>query len=222
MKIEQELFKRSNINFEKLKAYGFIKKENTYQYSKIIMDEFKVDITIDKTGKVIGKIYDLSFGEEYTNFRIESQTGEFVNQIKEEYKKILNDIINHCCEKKYFITDQANRITKRINDRYHDEPEFAWESSPGFGIFRNTDTKKWYALIMNIDKSKLDKNCSGEIEAINLKIDSNKIPSLLNKKGIYPAYHMNKKHWITIILDNTLQDEEIIEYIKESHSFTRH
>lgn len=73
---------------------------------------------------------------------------------------------------------------------------------------------------MNIYKSKIDKKCTGEVEVINIKLDEQKVSTLLNKKGFYPAYHMNKRNWITIILDNTLTDEEIIEYIKTSHKYT--
>ena len=103
--------------------------------------------------------------------------------------------------------------------KYYDEPSFEWESYPDFGVFKNKDTKKWYALIMNIDKSKLNDG-EGSIEIVNLKIDENKIKQLLMKKGFYPAYHMNKKYWISVALDETLADEVILELIEESHSFT--
>jgi len=220
MSIEREIMKRITFDFEKLKTYGFIQKGKTYQYSKTFMEGLRADIIIDENQEVTGKVYDTNFEEEYNNFRMENQTGEFANTVKEAYQNILKDIANKCGEKKNFITNQANRITKFIFSFYHDEPEFPWESSSGFGIFRNPTSKKWYGLIMNIDKNKLDKKSSGEVEAINVKLDNQRIENLLNKQGFYPAYHMNKKHWISIILDDTLTDEEVIECIKESHTFT--
>ncbi len=220
MKIENEIFKRSYVNFDKLINYGFIKVDNFYKYSKIFMESFRADIIIDEKGNVSGKIIDLSGDYEYTNFRVESQNGAFVTSIREAYKEILIDIENNCFDKQYFITDQANRIAKMIKDTYYDEPEFPWESTPGAGIFRNPNNKKWYGLIMNIDKSKLDKITNGEVEIINLKLDSNDISGLLRKKGFYPAYHMNKKHWLTIILDDTLSDFEIMDYVTISHRYT--
>lgn len=69
---------------------------------------------------------------------------------------------------------------------------------------------------MNIDKSKITKG-SKEVEIINLKIPEEEIKTLLTKKGYYEAYHMNKKYWLTIILDDTLPDEEIIKYIDISY-----
>lgn len=120
----------------------------------------------------------------------------------------------------YFITEQANRITKRIIEKYDNEPEFAWDRFPGYGIFRNSSNGKWYVIILNIDRSKIDKDNSGEIEVINVKLNNEEIPNLLKKEGIYPAYHMNKKNWVTITLDDTLSDEEIMDYVNISHKYT--
>ena len=219
MNIEDIIFRKTHIDFKKLEDYGFKKFDKIYKYSKVFMDNFKAEIIIDEN-KVSGKIYDLSIEEEYINFRIENGVGEFVSKVREEYKNILKDIVENCTEKFYFITKQANRITKLIINMYNDKPEFAWEKFPGYGIFRNPNNEKWYSLIMNIDKSKIDKKCTGEVEIINVKVDEELIPSLLKRKGFYPSYHMNKKNWITIVLDNTLSDDEIMKYVSMSHKFT--
>jgi len=184
------------------------------------MNGFKAEIIVNSDGKLSGKIYDLNTDDEYINFRIESQNGKFVNEVREQYKNILEDIKNHCTDKLYFITKQANRIAKSIIEVYGDEPEFVWDKFPGYGIYRNPNNEKWYSLIVNIDKSKLDKNCTGEVEIINLKLEPDKISKLLHKNGFYPAYHINKQNWLSIILDDTISDEEIIKFIKESHQYT--
>lgn len=217
MNIEKEIFKRTTIDFQKLEDYGFKKENNVFKYSKVFMNSFRADLIVNEFGILTGSIYDIHINDEYINYRIESQNGEFVNKVRYEYKKILEDIKMNCTNKLYFINDQTNRITNKIIEKYHDEPEFAWEKSLGFGIFRNQDNNKWYALIMNIDKSKIAKNNSGEVEVVNLKLDPNMIIELLKKDGYYPAYHMNKKYWITVILDDTLSDNEIMELIIKSH-----
>ncbi len=53
---------------------------------------------------------------------------------------------------------------------------------------------------------------------INLKCD----PELaLHLRAAYsavqPGYHMNKKHWNTIIIDGSLPDEEIVTMIDDSY-----
>ena len=69
---------------------------------------------------------------------------------------------------------------------------------------------------MNIDISKIDKG-KGDVEVINVKIPRDRVPKLIKEKGIYEAYHMSKKDWITIILNDTLEDEIIINLIGESY-----
>ncbi len=195
MTIEEELFRKTKIDLNKISKYGFKKEKSLYKYSKNIMnDTFRVDIEIDSAGNVKGKIYDLSFGDEYTNFRVEGSTGSFVGQIRNEFENVLKDIRSNCFMREAFIYEQSNRITKAIKEKYGDDPEFEWEKFPGYATFRNRDSKKWYGIIMNIDKSKLDKNSNGEIEIINIKLDQNEIECLLKQDGFYPAYHMNKKN----------------------------
>lgn len=222
MTIEEELFRKTKIDFNKISKYGFKKDRNLYKYSQNIMnDTFRVDIKIDNDGIVKGRVYDLSFGDEYTNFRIEDSTGPFVGQVRDEFENLLKDIRNSCFTRESFIYEQSNRITNTIKEKYGDDPEFIWEKLPGYGIFRNPNNRKWYGLIMNIDRSKL-KDGTGEVEILNIKLDESKTSNLLKRKGFYPSYHMKKDNWITITLDNTIPDDEIMNYIMESHKYTEH
>lgn len=220
MSVESEIFKRARINYKKLIEFGFKEENNVFIYSKVIFNNFKIVISIDKNMIVSGKVYDLDLNEEYTNFRLEGPQGEFINKIQNKYKLVLLDILNNCCEIVYFINDQTNRITELINNLYNDNPVFPWEKYNGYGVFKNPKNGKWYGLIVNIDKSKLDKNSSGEIEIINVKLEKERIIELIDYRSFFPAYHMNKEHWISIILDDSLSDDEILNYIRISHSFT--
>lgn len=220
MTIEENVFKRREIDFNKLIDYGFILEDNVYKYTKSFMDNFKAVIIVDKNGNVSGKVYDLSLNEEYSTFRIQNQAGVFVNKVNNEYIKLLEDIKNKISKAKYFINDQSNRISSYIIDNYNTVLEFPWDKFPGYGVFKNKKNNKWFSLIFNININKLDKNKSGEIEGINLKIDSKKISELLELESFYPAYHMNKKYWITVILNDTVTDEELFSLIEESYNYT--
>lgn len=157
MKLEQDIFKRTSVIFDQLEPYGFHREENGYSYEVTFMnDAFQAVIMIDLKGNITGKVYELETEEEYTNIYVITQTGAFVSKVRTAYEQILIDIRNHCFEKNYFISPQANRITKWIETTYHDEPEFLWKKYPGYGIFRNQKNGKWYGAIMNIDFSKLD------------------------------------------------------------------
>ena len=217
MNIENEIFKRSEVNFKHLEKYGFIKEKNTYTFEKnFLNDDFKAMIQINEKGQINGKVMDLQVNEEYTNIRTET-TGEFVNKVREEYKKILNDIKKSCYETNYYISSQANRINKFLKEKHNSDPEFLWKKYPGYGVYRNDNNKKWYGIIMNLDLSKLD-NGTGEVEIINVKLEEKRVQKLLKEKGYYKAYHMNKSDWISIILNDTLKDEEIISLVEESYN----
>ena len=211
MNIEEEIFKNSIVNIDKLIQYGFKKDNDNFIFeSYLLNNEFKVIINYNNNIK--GKIIDLNTNLEYTNIRT-NMNGEFVNKVRNDYKKILIDIKNNCFDTIYFMYNQTNRIVKYIKDKYNDNPEFLWEDTPYCGVFRMN--KKWYGIIMNINESKLNSG-SEDIEIINVKLDKDKILFLLNKKGFYKAYHMNKNNWISIILNDTLKDDEIFKLIDES------
>jgi len=215
--IENEIFKRTYVNFEKLLEYGFKNNNNNYTYERVFFDnEFKAIITIDNKGSINGKVIDLQVDEEYVGLRTK-MTGEFVNKVRNSYKDILIDIRNNCFETNDFISPQANRISKYIKNKYNSNPEFLWEKFPRYAVYRNKNNNKWFGIIMNLDKSKLDKG-SGEVEIINIKLNASKIQTLLKQNGFYKAYHMSKTEWISIILNDTLDDNEIISLILESYN----
>ncbi|HIQ94059.1 TPA: MmcQ/YjbR family DNA-binding protein [Candidatus Ventrenecus stercoripullorum] len=217
----EELWKRCNFNDTKLKNYGFYKEKDNYIYQTNIMkNTFEVTIIIPKDQKFSIKVVDLNTNYEYTLYRIESQTGKFVSEVREELTDLLTDIKEKCSEATKFLTAQANRIALKIQELYQGQPEFLWKKYPGYAIFRNNENKKWYAAIMNILKEKIEKG-TYEVEIIDVKLNPEKIQTLLPKKGFYEAYHMNKKTWITILLDDTLSDEEIMSYVQESYDLTK-
>lgn len=220
MSIESEVFKKYVPNYEKLIEYGFEKANNEYKFSKsFINNTFRADIVINDKGEIICKVIEIELDEEYTNFRIEGNTGEFVGKVREEYKNILKDIANNCFEKEYFIYEQTNRIAKLINEKYDVSPEFLWDFVPDYGVFRNLRSNKWFGIVMNLDKSKIIQTETGEVEVLNLKLDNN-VSKALKIKGIYSPYHSSKKNWVSIILDNTLSDKKIMELVDLSYDIS--
>ena len=187
MNIENEVFKRFRVNLKKLEEYGFKKEKNSYVIEKnFLNNDFKAIISISLKGKISGKVIENEIDEEYMLLRTEI-TGEFVGKVREAYKEVLIDIRNNCFEANFFIFDQTNRINRYIKEKYDNDPEFLWESSPGSGVYRNHSNNKWYGIIMNVNYNKLDKSKSGEVEVINIKLDELEIKDLLKKNGFYKA-----------------------------------
>ena len=221
MSIEKDIFKRAKIDFNKLSAYGFVKKNDQWVYTQPFMnDEFKAIVVIDKQGQIFGDVFETDSEESYLPLRVDSMAVGYVGQVRSEYEKILENIKVHCAVENYFVGVQANRLVLHIIDKYGDFPVFPWEKFNRHGVFKNQDNGKWYALVMTIDWSKLNKKLSGEVEVVNIKLAEEKIPNLVTQKGFYPAYHMNKKSWITIVLDETVRDDVLFDLLAESHAFT--
>lgn len=220
MTIEEEIFRKRKVKKDALISYGFKKEGSFYIYSKEFMNHsFKAEIKVDEASVVTGKVYDLDMEEEYTNFRLDDVVGDFVNTVKEEYQNILRDIAVRCFTEEDFMFEQSNRISMKIKEKYHVHPEFLWEKFPDYGVFRNEKSDKWFAIIMKLDKSKVIKEEVGLVEVLNVKLDD-KVEEYIQRKGIYPAYHSSKKNWVSIILDDTLIDDEVMRLISISYDLS--
>ena len=217
--IEDEFFLKKKFNFEKLKEFGFSIENNTYVYTEDFMDSnFKAIIEISDVLK--GKVIDNFSDEEYIPLRIESYDGEYVCKVREAYKSILKRIADTCCTDVFFASDQANRIANLIYERYGVKPDFPWNDDNG--VFRHLDTRKWFSLIMFVSIDSLLKNGDRHmLNIMNVKIDTSKRDELYEIKGIYPAFHMNHKMWISIALDETISDDKIMKLIQCSFDLTK-
>ena len=112
-------------------------------------------------------------------------------------------------------------LEKYIYDTYGVMPEYPWEKYNSYGVFRHCDNKKWFALVMSIKKSKLGLDGDGYIDVVNMKCAPEIMDDLYSESGVFPAYHMSKKHWLTLTLDGTCSDETIKWVARISYDLTR-
>lgn len=218
----QELFKNYKINLDNLIDYGFSEKIDSYEYTRPILNErflFKFNVLKNGLNPTI-ELIDLSTSEPYY-LHLTSDMGEYINKIREEYFKVINDIINNCYEKDVFKTRQASLITNYIKNTYNCYLEFLFKKYENIAVMRRNDNKKWYGVIMIIPKQKLNIDCNECVEIINLKCDAQNVGNLIDNKNIFSAYHMNKKNWMTIILDNELEDEILLHYLDISYKLVK-
>ena len=119
------------------------------------------------------------------------------------------------------MANQRPEIEKYINKKYKPLQEWPWPETPNHTTFKHKDNKKWFALIMEVQYSKLNMEKDGIADVINLKNIPELIGGLRKREGILPAYHMNKEHWISVLLDGTVKLDEICELIDISFELTR-
>ncbi len=120
------------------------------------------------------------------------------------------------------MEDYKNKVIEYIKLKYDIDPEYPFASDREICAFYDKETNKWFGLIMQIPKTKLGMSGDGEIVIMNVKADPDFIAFLANKEGYRPAYHMNKRNWISLRLDKSLNFEEIILRIDESFALVNH
>ncbi|MBO4317571.1 MAG: MmcQ/YjbR family DNA-binding protein [Mailhella sp.] len=231
MSIESDIFDKAVPLPSMLAAHGFRQDGNGgFSGSQTFLDgTFRADMTISPDGGVEGKVFDTETGEEYAPVHVEEGRGAFVGAVREAYAALLRGIAETCFVRQRFESPQANRIAALLSGRYGDVPENPFsEDKYDAGVFRNPETGKWYALIMRAPRASFESKCGSvplpaseeRVEILNCKADPASVPSLLKEEGIYPCYHMNKRHWISVVTDGTVPDGRILELLAKSRAMT--
>ena len=110
-----------------------------------------------------------------------------------------------------------NEIFKYVKEIYQSEIEYPWIKFPNYCVFRHKDNNKWYGLIMNIPYAKLGEDKEGLVDILNVKIDDFMLKEFLVKqKGIYEGYHIARGKWVSILLDGTVNINQIYDLIDKS------
>jgi len=206
--------KNKKINIEKLISYGFKEENNIYKYKTSLMNgDFILYIEIINS-EIKTKLVEKETKELYTLHLTDSE-GNFVGQIRDEYNNVISQIIENCFDNSIFKSSYTYEVINYIKNKYNDDIEYLWEKFPDNGIARRKDNSKWYLAILTVKKEKLGFDSKDSVEVIDLRSD--KVEELITENNIFPGYHMNKKHWITIILDGSMDIEKIYNFIDKSY-----
>lgn len=212
-------FKNKKLNREKLVSFGFEEHNGGYYYYTDLLDgQMRMNITVLYDGNVSTEVIDNNSGEEYILHNIADATGAFVGQVKAEYDAVLEKISSKCFETDVFKSEQAKRLIQYVREKYGDELEFLWKKFSDNAIWRRKDTNKWYAVLLIVSKRKLGIDSDETVEILDLRIKQEKLDDLLDNKKYFAGYHMNKKHWYTICLDDSVSFEEICERVAISYT----
>lgn len=221
--MEEQIFRNKQFQTDKLLAFGFEAVGDEYTYQTDFLDgQFTACIRVTKHGEVFGQLFDKDFGEAYTAFRT-NQTGAFVGQVRDAYQALLGQIAAACCLEQVLGSAQGRALEAYLSRTYGDSPE-EFGRFKGIFTFRHPNNQKWYALATTLPLSKLTvgqktfpvERLTDTVEVLNIKFKPQEREELLSKPSIYPSYHMNKQHWVTLVLDGGLADEELLALVAES------
>lgn len=187
-------------------------------------------------------VYDSATDELYALFDMRNARGAFVAAVREEVQKIVDDFRARCFESKDIHQKYVAFVEREFNckaefpwaekggerDDFGEARDFGADASASLSderasaatkrysdatVFR-CPNQKWFALVMEISYKNLGLASDEKVFTVNLKADPERVADLVDKKTIFPAYHMNKKHWITVLLSSAT-DFELLRSLTE-------
>ena len=96
-------------------------------------------------------------------------------------------------------------------DTYGTSPDYPFDGDFETAVLRHEGNRKWYAIVMRVSRKKFGFDSDEVIDVVNLKLPTEMFGSFGASDGVYPAYHMNKRHWISVLLPDA--SEETIRFL---------
>ena len=94
---------------------------------------------------------------------------------------------------------------------YGTSPDYPFDEDFETTVLRHEDNRKWYALVMQVSRRKFGFDNDEVIDVVNLKLPTEMFGSFGALEGVYPAYHMNKLHWISVLLPDA--PDEVVQFL---------
>ncbi len=96
-------------------------------------------------------------------------------------------------------------------DTFGTLPDYPFDEDFETAVMRHGDTRKWYGIVMRVSRRKFGFESDEVIDVVNLKLPTEMFGSFGAAEGVYPAYHMNKLHWISVLLPDA--QEELVQFL---------
>lgn len=198
---------------EKLKAFGFYESDDfLYLKKSIVGGEFYTIIRLSEKS-FNAEVFETQTDEKYVLFDVASANGAFVGQIRNEVQAIIDEIHEKCFD----FQDIRQKYVDFLQAEFSAAGDKPWldEGDSTSSVYR-CPNGKWFALVMKIKFKNLGFESDETVWVVNLKADTEKITEITDKKSIFPAYHMNKKYWITVLLTALTDFEQLCELTRKS------
>lgn len=107
-----------------------------------------------------------------------------------------------------------------VKEEFNINPDKPFNNDFDSIVFRHKENKKWFGLVMKVEKNKIAGNETRIVDVLNLKCEPMLRQPLLQNKGGYVAYHMNKVHWISVILEE-VSLEDVVPLVEMSYDLIK-
>lgn len=207
-------------DFARLEQFGFSAEGGARLYMERIADgelELRVLVLVD--GTVRTETVDALTGEPYILHLVPGAQGSFVGAVRADYERVLRHIAAECFERNVFKSPVSRRVISYVRGQYGRELEYLWERKfPGNAVWRRADNNKWFGALLTVSRRKLGIDSDEKTEVIDVRANPESLPALINGTTHFPGYHMNKKHWLTVLLDGSVSAEDIFPLIDKSYA----
>ena len=198
---------------EKASVFGFKPCDGVYTATRPL-DEIGFYAVIQITQSTINvNVYEEPDGELYLPFNSNAE-GSFVGKIRAEVDEKLDDILKNCFE----LADIKAILLDYVREKYGTVPEAPWDYLKEYHTLNTAKRHKWYGIFMLIPYKYLGVEKEGKIDVLNLKVMPENIPPLIDHVHFFPSYHMNKKYWISILLDREADVKHIKKLLDDSYA----
>lgn len=200
-------------------SFGFEKNNDEFIFKKTIGSLALILVAkLDREEKLSVTVIDSLTNDEFRLHFSPKAKGKYVQSVRNEIDKLEKSIKDSCAISDLFLL-QWKKIIEYINIKYGAPIECMWKEkfNSDEGIFRREDNKKWFATLLICNRKTLTGKGVGKMEVLNVRVDSEKIDSIVDKEIYFPGYHMNKKNWLSIVLNEGCPLETIFTFIDESY-----
>lgn len=198
----------------RLKAYGFVPEGRALVLRRRLAGSIFAAFSLQGAHFSLA-VYDDDTPEkaDYVPFQAAAADGPYVSLVRERAQALLEDIL-----RQGFVRDSLrDQILAQARQEYGTEPCFPWAEYPGHCTLK-APNGKWYGLVMQVPYAVLGIGKAGRADVLNVKNLPEKIQALVDGEHFLPAYHMNKKYWLSVLLDSPAVLPQAQVLLRESYA----
>ena len=198
-----------------LAEWGF---ENGQARHVLVEGEFELGMTLsDQELELV--VYDLAMEEPYTLFEVASASGALVTALRQQVDDILNRILGQQIQDNPLV----ERLVDYVATTYGLAPAHPFKRHPEIIGFKVPTVDKLFGIFLPVDYCRLDKTSlrTDQVLVLNLKGKPEHIVERIDYCRYFPAYHMNKKHWFSVLLDAQTDWNQLTSLLAESYRLVK-
>ena len=198
-----------------LAEWGFKNGQARYV---LVEGEFELHMTLsDQELELV--VYDLAMEEPYTLFEVASASGALVTGLRQQVDDLLNRILGQQIQDNPLV----ERLVDHVATTYGLAPAHPFKRHPEIIGFKVPTVDKLFGIFLPVDYCRLDKTSTrtDQVLVLNLKGQPDQILERIDNFRYFPAYHMNKKHWFSVLLDAQTDWDLLTSLLAESYRLVK-